>query len=86
MLTNCLLCEELLSLLNALVEKIEVGDVSLNFKNWQVDQHTGDLGCILWPNNFGYKFEDAASDCLLVAGVDFDNGRVDGHGLTVELM
>ena len=51
--------EEGLSLLNSLLEEVEVGAVALDLGDGQVDQHTGDLGSELGSNNLGDELEDA---------------------------
>lgn len=54
-----LLLEEGLSLLNSLLEEVEVGAVALDLGDGQVDQHTSDLGSELGSNDLGHELEDA---------------------------
>ena len=54
-----LLLEEGLSLLDSLLEEVEVGAVALNLSDGQVNQHTGDLGSELGSNDLGDELEDA---------------------------
>ena len=67
-------------------EKIEVCDVSLDFRDGQVDEHTSDLRSILLSNKLGDEFKNACTHGLCVGGVNLGDSGVDWHGLVVELI
>ena len=73
-------------LVDALGKQVKVSCVSLNFYDWQIDEHTCDLGSILLTGKSGDKLENRATNDLLVAGVDFSNSGINWHGLGIQFL
>lgn len=66
---------------NTGLEEIVVLENELNVVNWEIDEHTGDLGC-LWSDQLCDEFVEDSSDLVLVVRVVGDDGREDvgaGH-------
>ena len=64
-----LLVEELAGLLDTSLQKTEVLHDELNVVNGKINEHTRDLGSLVWAGDLLDEVEEASSDLLLVVGV-----------------
>jgi len=67
--------EESLSFADLLYKSSEVLQVALDLISGQIDEHTSDLGSIVFSSNFFHIFEDELSNLCLVMRVSLSNCR-----------
>ena len=69
-----LLHEQVVGLLNLQSEGFERGHVLSDLLNWELDQHTGDLWCLLWSDDHVNVVEDQMSNLILEVWVSLSDG------------